>query len=158
MSMVFDTQALLILYMGEEGSEHVAGLLKQVLDRKIKGYMSVVNLAELYYILGRKSKKVADEKERNIRSFGVRIVPVKDNTLWKEAAMLKASHSLSLADAFAAATARTLRSKLVTGADPEFDSIDNVQIESGCKKVGAVNYGQLKGELSTNKSAGLLLP
>ncbi|AIC15164.1 PIN domain-containing protein [Nitrososphaera viennensis] len=132
-NIVLDTQALLILYMGEEGSEHVAGLLKQVLDRKIKGYMNVVNLAELYYILGRKSKKVAEEKERNVRSFGVKIVSVKDNALWKEAAMLKANHSLSLADAFAAATAKTLRSKLVTGADPEFDGIDNVQIE----RVGA---------------------
>lgn len=132
-SIVLDTQALLILYMDEDGAEHVAGLLKQVLDRKIKGYMNVVNLTELYYILSRKSKKVADEKERNVRSFGVKIVPVKDNALWKEAAMLKANHSLSLADAFAAATAKTLRSKLVTGADPEFDGIDNVQVE----RVGA---------------------
>lgn len=132
-SIVLDTQALLILYMDEQGSEHVAGLLKQVLDRKIKGYMNVVNLAELYYILGRKSKKVADEKERNVRSFGVKIVPVKDNVLWKEAAVLKANHPLSLANAFAAATAKTLRSKLVTGADPEFDGIYNIKIE----RVGA---------------------
>jgi predicted nucleic acid-binding protein len=114
--------------MNEKGAEHVAGLLKQVLDGKIKGYMSVVNLAELYYILSRKSRKVADEKERNIRSFGIKIVPVKDDILWKEAATLKATHSLSMADAFAAATAKTLRSKLVTGADPEFDST-NIQIE-----------------------------
>jgi ribonuclease VapC len=128
-SIVLDTQALLILYMGEEGAENVAGLLKQVLDRKIKGYMNVVNLAELYYVLSRKSKKVAEEKERNIRSFGVKIVPVKDNALWKEAAMLKANHSLSLADAFAAATAKNLKSKLVTGTDPEFDRIGDIQIE-----------------------------
>jgi predicted nucleic acid-binding protein len=134
-SIVLDTQALLILYMGEEGAENVAGLLKQVLDRKIKGYMNVVNLAELYYILSRKSKKVAEEKERNIRSFGVKIVPVKDNALWKEAATLKACHSLSLADAFAAATAKNLKSKLVTGTDPEFDRIGDIQIERvGVKK------------------------
>ena len=133
MSVVLDTQALLILYMGEEGAEHVAGLLKQVLDRKIKGYMNVVNLAELYYILCRKSKKVADEKERNVRSFGVKIVPVKDDAVWKEAAMLKTNHSLSLADAFAAATAKNLQSKLVTGMDPDFDSIGGIQIE----RVGA---------------------
>jgi predicted nucleic acid-binding protein len=123
-SIVLDTQALLILYMGEEGAENVAGLLKQVLDRKIKGYMNVVNLAELYYVLSRKSKKVAEEKERNIRSFGVKIVPVKDNALWKEAAMLKANHSLSLAE-----TAKNLKSKLVTGTDPEFDRIGDIQIE-----------------------------
>jgi predicted nucleic acid-binding protein len=129
-SIVFDAQALLIFYKDEEGAERVAGLLKQVLDRKIKGYINVVNLAELYYIISRESKKVADEKERNVRSFGVKIVPVKDNALWKEAAILKANHSLSLADAFAVATAKTLRSKLIIGPDPEFDGIiDNVQIE-----------------------------
>jgi predicted nucleic acid-binding protein len=130
---VFDAQALLSLYLDEEGAGRVADLLKQIHDRNLRGYMNVVNLAELYYILCRKSKKVADEKERNVRSFGVKIVPVKDDALWKEAAKLKANHSLSLADAFAVATAKTLKSKLVTGADPEFDGIDSVQIE----RVGA---------------------
>lgn len=124
MDIVFDTQALLILYLDEKGAEKVMALLKQVLDGKIRGYMSVVNLAELYYILSRKSREVADEKERNIRSFGIRIVPVKDDSLWKEAATLKANHSLSIADAFAAATAKALKSKLVTGADQEFSGLD----------------------------------
>lgn len=133
--IVFDTQALLIFYMGEQGAEHVAGLLKQVLDKKIKGYINIVNLAELYYILGRKSKKLAEEKERNIRSFGIKIIPLKDNALWKEAAILKANSSLSLADAFAAATAKSLKSKLVTGPDPEFDKINNIKIE----RVGVTN-------------------
>jgi len=115
--------------MDEQGAENVADLLKQVLERKIRGYINVINLAELYYILSRKSRKIADEKERNIKNFGVKIVPVNDDALWKEAALLKANHSLSLADAFAAATAKTLKSKLVVGADPEFDNINNIQIE-----------------------------
>lgn len=133
MSIVLDAQALLILYMDEDGSERVASLLKQVLDGKIKGHMNVINLAELYYILSRKSRKVAEEKERNIKSCGVKIVPVKDSALLKEAAILKANHPLSLADAFAAATAKTLGAKLVTGADSEFDGIDDIQVE----RVGA---------------------
>lgn len=115
--------------MGEPGAERVAGLLRQVLEQKITGYINVVNLAELYYILARKSRKTADEKERNIKSFGVKIVSVKDNALWKESAVLKANYSLSLADAFAIATAKMLKSRLVTGADPEFDNIVEVQIE-----------------------------
>jgi predicted nucleic acid-binding protein len=129
LNVVFDTQALLVLYLGEVGAERVASLLRQVLEQKITGYISVVNLAELYYILARKSRKTADEKERNIKSFGVKIVPVRDNALWKEAAVLKANYSLSLADAFAIATAKMLKSRLVTGADPEFNSIVEVQIE-----------------------------
>lgn len=129
MSIVLDTQAVLILYMGEKGSEKVAGLLGQVVNGKIKGYMNVVNLAELYYILARKSRKVADEKEANLRGFGVRIVPAGDDGLWKEAALLKASHSLSLADAFAAATAKIKKAKLVTGADPDFEDVEGIQVE-----------------------------
>jgi predicted nucleic acid-binding protein len=130
MSIVLDTQVLLILYMGEKGSDRVSNLLGQVLEGKIKAYMNAVNLAELYYILARKSRKVADEKERNLRSFGVKIVPVQDgDNLWKEASIMKASHALSLADSFAAATAKTLRSRLITGSDPEFEGIHGVQIE-----------------------------
>lgn len=129
MSIVLDTQAILILYMGEKGADRIADLLAQILEGKIKGYMNVVNLAELYCILARKSRKVAEEKERNLRSFGVKIVSVRDDDLWKEAAVLKANHTLSLADAFAAATAKTLKSKLVTGSDPEFEAIEGVQIE-----------------------------
>lgn len=132
MSIVLDTQAMLVLYMGEKGAERVSNLLMQVLEGKTKGYMNVVNLAELYYILARKSRKVADEKERNLRGFGIKIVNVRDDgddDLWKEAAILKASHALSLADAFAVATAKTLRSTLVTGPDPEFEGIHGIQIE-----------------------------
>lgn len=148
MSIVLDTQAMLILYLEEKGAERVAELLTQVLEGKIKGYMSVVNLAELYYILARKSSKIAEEKERNLRRFGVKIVSVEGNVgsgsedsdnntnsvvatsvLWKEAALLKAGHSLSLADAFAAATAKILSSKLVTGSDPEFGKIKGIRTE-----------------------------
>ena len=49
-----------------------------MLERDLKGYINVVNLAELYYILARKSRKEADEKERNLRSYGVRVVSVRD--------------------------------------------------------------------------------
>lgn len=122
MNVVFNTQAVLILYLGEEGAEHVASVLEQVLEQKIQGYMNIVNLAELYYVLSRKSRKMADEKERDF-SFGVKIVSVQDNALWKGAALFKAKHSLSLADAFAAATAKTLNAKLITGSDPEFDNL-----------------------------------
>lgn len=129
MNVVFDTQALLIFYLGERGAERMEDLLSQVLDGKISGYINVVNLAEFYYMLGRKNKKIAAEKEKSIKSFGVKVVPVTDGELWKEAAMLKMGHPLSLADAFAAATAKTLKSKLVTGSDPEFSNIGGIQIE-----------------------------
>ncbi len=126
--VVFDTQALLALYLDEPGADKVESYLNLVLQGKMKGYMNVVDLAELYYILGRISEETADEKERNLRSFGIKII-FDNSKLWKSAAIIKAGHSLSLADAFAAATAVNLKGALVTGSDVEFDLVKNLEIE-----------------------------
>jgi predicted nucleic acid-binding protein len=128
--IVFDTQALLAFYLGEPGSNKVEDYLTGVLDKKIKGHMNIVNLAELYYVLCRVGRNVAEEKERNLKSFGVKIVSIRDKSkLWKKAALIKAEHAVSLADAFAAATAIFLKGTLITGADLEFSKIENLKIE-----------------------------
>lgn len=121
MSIVFDTEALLAFYLGEPGGEKVMRFLVEVQEGKAKGYLNIVNLSELYYILYRKSPKVAEEKERNLRGYGLKMVPVTDDRLWKEAARVKGEHALSLADAFAAATAKLKKAPLLTGRDKEFE-------------------------------------
>jgi predicted nucleic acid-binding protein len=130
-TIVFDTQALLVLYLGEAGSGMVEDYLEAVSEREVRGYLNVVNLAELYYILARRiDKTVADEKERNLRTFGVGIVPVRDgSSLWKEAAIIKARTALSLADAFAASTALQYGGTLLTGSDIEFERVENLKVE-----------------------------
>jgi uncharacterized protein len=127
---VFDSQSLLKLYLGEAGADRVVRLLREVQQGTSEGWINVVNLAEIYYILLRKSSEVAEEKERNLKSFGLRVVPVDtDLPLWKRAASLKAQKAMSLADAFAASTALELGAKLVTGADAEFDGIAGLRVE-----------------------------
>ena len=129
-NIVFDTQALLALYLGEVGSDKVESYLKDVLERRVKGYLNIINLAEFYYILQRKSEETAEEKQRNLRSFGVKVVPVTDHSpLWKQAATIKADHALSLADALAAATALRQKATLVTGSDIEFEGVKNLKLE-----------------------------
>jgi len=49
--VVFDTEALLIFYLGEEGAAVVEDLLKRIQNKEIKGFLNVVNLTEFYYIL-----------------------------------------------------------------------------------------------------------
>jgi predicted nucleic acid-binding protein len=128
--VVFDTQALLALYLGEDGADKVEVHLQDVLERKTKGYLNVVNLAELHYILRRAGREAAEEKERNLRGFGVKVVPIPGRSpLWKEAATIKAEHALSLADAFAAATALLYRGTLLTGSDTEFEGIKDLKLE-----------------------------
>ncbi len=128
--VVFDTQSLLAFYLGEDGSDRVEKYLKQVAEGREEGYVNLLNLAELYYIISRRSKAVAEEKERNLRSYGVVLVPIDDlNGLWQRAAAIKSHHSLSLADAFAAATAMLFKSRLLTGDDPEFKGIEGLHVE-----------------------------
>jgi len=122
-SVVFDAEALLAFYLGERGGEVVMRLLEEAQEGKMKGYINIVNLTELYYILYRRSPEVAEEKERNLRGYGLKVVPVTDDGLWREAAKLKGKHALSLADAFAVATAKLKRASLITGRDKEFEGI-----------------------------------
>ena len=124
MKIVFDTEALLVFYLGEKGGDQVKMYLEKVQGGEIEGLLNVVNLAELYYILFRRSPQVAEEKETNLRAYGIRMVPVLDGKLWKEAGKTKGEHALSLADAFAVATAKVEKAKLVTGRDEEFNRLN----------------------------------
>jgi len=128
MNIVFDTETLLAFYLGEPAGKEAEKRLVKTMKGEIKSHLNIVNLTELYYILYRKNPEIAEEKERNIRGYGVEIVPVEDNELWREAAKTKGKHALSLADAFAVATAKVKKANLLVGRDAEFDGID-VSIE-----------------------------
>jgi len=123
-SVVFDTEALLAFYLGEAGGRKVEKYLARIMKGELKGYLNIINLSELFYILYRKSPALAEEKEQNLRNYGLKIVPVDDDRLWREAAKIKARHSLSLADAFTAATAKMMKASLLTGRDAEFHGVD----------------------------------
>jgi len=122
--VVFDTEALLIFYLDEPGASKVQSYLEKVQRREINGYLSVVNFAEFVYIVQRRDAYSAEEKEKNLRAFGLEIVPALDNNLWRVAANFKAKHALSLADAFAAATAKVKRASLAVGRDQEYKQLD----------------------------------
>jgi len=57
-------------------------------------------------------------------SLGLTVLPVEDDDLWRNAAKIKAQHPMSLADAFAVATAKAFKTKLVVGSDREFDGVN----------------------------------
>ena len=123
----FDSEAILSFYLDEDGAEVVEDCLEQVQSDKAEGYISIINLTEIFYILSRVSPEMAEETERKLRLLGIKVVSVDDNGLWREAAHVKAKHPLSLADAFAVATAKTAESKLVVGSDKEFKKL-NIQL------------------------------
>lgn len=125
--LTFDSEAILAFYLGEKGGEIVRDSLEKVQKGEAEGYINVLNLTEIYYILCRVDPELAEEKQRNLRLYGLKIVPVEDDGLWRLAAQIKSKHSLSLADAFVVATAETLKSTLIVGSDKEFNGL-NIQL------------------------------
>lgn len=124
MKYVFDTETILKFYLGEDGAKKVLDLLISVQNKKVKGYICIINLTEFYYILYRKSPEIAKQKVENLLSFGLVPSEIKDDDLWREAGRLKALHNIPLADAFAAATANHLKATLVAGKDADFEGLD----------------------------------
>jgi predicted nucleic acid-binding protein len=125
--LTFDSEAILSFFLGEAGGELVRDSLEKVQKKEIEGYINILNLTEIYYILSRVSPKIAEEKQRNLRLYGLKVVAINDNGLWREAAKLKCNHAMSLADAFAVATAQKLKTKLMVGSDEEFNNL-NVEL------------------------------
>jgi len=85
--------------------------------------MNIINLTEIYYILHRVDPELASEKERNLRLYGLKVIPIEDDGLWREAAKIRSKLALSLADAFAAATAKVFKCKLMVGSNEEYKEL-----------------------------------
>jgi len=119
----FDSEAILAFYLGEKGGEVTQSILEQIKGGEAEGNISIINLTEIYYILARVDPNLPKSVEKKLRLMGLKVVPVEDDDLWRHAAIIKAKHRLSLADAFAAATAEKQKTALVIGTDKEFDEL-----------------------------------
>ena len=122
--LTFDSEPLLAFFLGETGGEIVSDCLAKIQRKEMEGFINVINLTEVYYILYRLNPLRADETCRALGHLGITVLPVEDNDLWRNAAKIKAQHSLSLADAFAAATAEKQKSTLIVGSDRDFDGLN----------------------------------
>ena len=118
-NIVFDSYALLVLFRQEHGHETVSHLLTDIAMGEKHGFMSVVNVGEVFYITARKQ----DEKKAQIALDSLKQFPLEfieaDMNLSLAAAKLKAKYKMSYADAFAAALTISKKGTLITG-DKEF--------------------------------------
>jgi predicted nucleic acid-binding protein len=112
------------LFLDEPGARFVADLIHKIQTKEAEGYINIINLSEVYYAIARRDLKAAEEKQKILRTFGLKVVPVEDNGLWREAALIKNSYGLSLGDCFAVATAQAYKSKLVVGRDKELNNLN----------------------------------
>lgn len=116
---VLDSWAIIALLNQEEpASDQVEGLLQQAANGDAFLALSLINLGEIYYILGRsrgldRANAFLDEVKR----LPIQLLQADEQRIFA-AAQLKMDHTISYADAFAAAAAIELDASLLTG-DPE---------------------------------------
>ena len=120
---VLDSFALIAYFRNEPGADTVEKLLINAIKAAKPLLMCEVNYAEAKYMILRKHGKPAWESAASIRNS----LPIEfhsaDRTLSDMAAQFKSKHRISLADAFAAALAKSRRAYLVTG-NPEFTVLE----------------------------------
>ena len=122
-AQVLDSHALLALLRDEPGAELVSQILERAGQRDQPVHMTEVNYAEVQYTIRRKDGDAAwTAIAAELKAAPIEFHPA-TRALADQAALYKAGHKLSLADAFAAALAREKRAELVTG-DPEFKALE----------------------------------
>lgn len=124
MRIAFDTQSVLKFFLGESGAGEVRDLFESCREGEIKGFMSLVNLTEFYYILYRRNEELAEGKVTSLLGFGLEMVGIRERDIWKKAAGIKADRSIPLADSYAAATAKALDASLAVGHDKHFQNLN----------------------------------
>lgn len=120
---VLDASALLALFFDEPGAEKMENLFQTASEADRPVFISAINWAEVLYKMERKHGKAGYETARQFeRTTPLEAVPV-DRELAEAAVLLKNAHGLGLADAFAAALAKSKKAELVTD-DHEFRSVE----------------------------------
>jgi len=116
---VFDSYALIAFFRKEKSWELIQEVLIKMSNDEITGWVTTVNVGEIYYMISRKSnQEQADLAINALLHFPITLVNA-DLKLALQAAGLKAAYKLSYADAFAAALTISKKAILLTG-DQEF--------------------------------------
>jgi ribonuclease VapC len=109
----------------ERGYQKVKSLLIDCRNQTAIGYMNQINLGEVYY---KTIRAVGLQEAKNFLEnfFRLPITTILPDSelIWK-ASEIKAEHSISYADCFAAATALRYQATILTG-DPEFKKIESL--------------------------------
>jgi len=124
-AFVLDTFALLVYLKDEPAAGRVEKVMEQAGKDKCRLVVSIINLGELLYITElRGGISKAQNVLALIRQLPIEILPADEQAVFS-AAHIKASHTLSYADAFAVAAAVQVQAVVLTG-DPEFESVEDL--------------------------------
>lgn len=124
---LLDTSALLALRDNEAGANQVADLLRQAQAGTARCFACFMTLMELYYRVW----KDEGEIEGRLAYEQCQSLPItwihENQALLEKAAELKATHPISLADAWIAACS-TIQGATLVHKDPEFETLEYPQL------------------------------
>jgi ribonuclease VapC len=119
---VLDSYAMIAYFEDEPGADQVSQVLRQLVQGKAKGFMSIVNWGEVYYNTLRGQDVTEAEKViLQLDKFPIQLVEANKDLAY-DAAKLKGRYRITYADCFAVALSVKLDASLVTG-DLEFKKV-----------------------------------
>lgn len=124
--VVFDTWALVALLEKEEpAATQVQLLLHQAAAKEVECLFSLINLGEIYYIVGRRhGRQAADETLAELNEAPITLLAISQEAII-QAAAFKMVHPISYTDAFALSAAAQYEATLITG-DPELGRLSHL--------------------------------
>jgi predicted nucleic acid-binding protein len=142
-TLVLDSWAVLAWLQGEaqgevvrdfigwlEGDEEAKKRAQYLVGKNVEKLhitINIINLGEIFYILGRReSEQEAKNTINELRTTAIEVLSATDPLVF-DATSFKISHAIAYADAFALATAKAQKGTLVTG-DPELKNLKEVPI------------------------------
>ena len=76
-NIVFDSFALIAHFRKETGSEQISNLLSEISMGEKEGFISVINVGEIYYMLYRKAgEEIAEKSLSVIKTLPLKVVDV----------------------------------------------------------------------------------
>jgi len=119
---VFDSFAIIAFFEDEPGADEVENVLRELYEKKARGWMSVINWGEVYYSTYREQgPDAAEAVVFQLAKYPITLVDA-DKGLTREAAEFKGKYPIAYADCFALALVKRKRAELLTG-DPVFGKI-----------------------------------
>jgi predicted nucleic acid-binding protein len=113
---VVDSWALVAWIRDEPAASLVEVLLGDAEAGTLTLLMSLINIAETFYIVAKRSPRSAEEFLTRLPSLPIRVVaPSEDDIM--AAARVKAAHPVAFGDAFAIALAQSNDAEVITGDD-----------------------------------------
>lgn len=126
--VVFGAEPLLAYLDDEPGSRAVEGVVEDVREERVEAYINYVTLTEVTYVAERAlDESTVRDYVETLQDYGVQPVDAAD--VWYTAAKYKNAHDVSLGDAIVLATAREKQATAFVGADADFATVSDVEIE-----------------------------